>query len=208
MDILSMISTIIGIVATPVYDTIKSTLSPVDRAYKKALQKWIKNNDIRERTARSRFYHWTLLKEYIISPDRIADKDIISLLDLWKKELEKDSEAINLIQYVISEKALSINKENNTILKNIQNWQSEAFRSLEEKIENLGNEVKSFNESSSRKVYESKPNYIPRNVYHYISEGTPFSFLKRAQNESKPLLDYLIEDKIGKSTQSSPLNSQ
>lgn len=197
MDILSMILSIIGIVTTPVYDTIKSTLSPVDRAYKKALQKWIKNNDIRERTARSRFYHWTLLKEYLISLDRIADKDIISLLDLWKKELEKDSEAINLIHYVISEKALSINKENNTILKDIQNGQSEAFRSLEEKIENLG-KVTSFNESSSRKVYESKPNYIPRNVYNYISEGTPFPFLKRAQNESKPLLDYLIEDKIKK----------
>ncbi|WP_302303883.1 NACHT domain-containing protein [Culturomica massiliensis] len=202
MDILSLTLTIIGIAASPVYDTIKNSLSPIDRTYKKALEKWTKNNDIRERTARSKFSHWTLLKDYIISPDRIADKDIKLLLSLWEIELEKDNQARSLILCIIAKEELSINTENNTILKNIRDIQVEEFKGLGEKIEGLINEVKSINTSSpqdfSKVIYESKPDYIPRNVYNCIKEKASIPFLNQSQYESKPLLDYLIEDKIKK----------
>lgn len=192
MEALSLIFSLIGIVSTPLYDAIKSYIPPVDRAYNRALRKWTKNNIIRERTARSKFSHWTLLKDYIKSPDRIADKDIELLLQLWKEELIADPKTIASIQYIIQEEELKINKENNSLLKDIHISQSIGFKKLEDKIENLTNKIKIIDESSPKTIYVPVEHYISRNICNYNTSRTLNNF------ESKSLLDYLLEDNIKK----------
>lgn len=198
MENFELMLSIFGLFSSPLIDLLKPVRQPLEKAYRKALKKWAKNNDIRERIARNKFAHFIHLQDYIISSGRIANQEIASLLQLWEKEIKEDIHTYSkLLTLCNTKENLESSKECNQMLRSIQADQMEGFHRLELQIANLIRSISDGNGSQKYKVqkFSSLPYYISRGVREYASINTIDLFFNPSEYTSKPLLDYIIESK-------------
>lgn len=191
---LEVVLNIASLFAGPLFDRFKPIRRPLDEAYKKALKRWCKNNVIRERIARDKFFHFSSLKDYIVDPNRISDQEIASLLKLWEEEIRKDVQTYQILQSACySKENWDCNEEENQKLTDIRIELSEGFQRLSTQIENFVKD--NIDKKSIAKEYPEIKNYIPRNVREYDSINPINAFFNPSKYVSKPILDYIIEGK-------------
>ena len=72
--------------------------NPVDAAYDRALKRWCRNDEIREKYAVFKYSHFEDFREYLKKGPEVCSGEIQSLCKLMEEELKNDSEACRFIE--------------------------------------------------------------------------------------------------------------
>lgn len=162
MDIL--ISLFISLGANYIYDMFGKDI--LSQTYQRALDKWSRNNAIREEMAKHEMSHLKRLHEYILKPESIKEKEVAELLMLWEKELIKEKNYI--IPFLVRNNLVISNKnaENINELKRLCVNHGDILQSILKDIDLL--KQKSY--FGSKIIDCHIDDYIPRKI-NYVFQG-------------------------------------
>lgn len=141
--------------------------NPINSAYEKALNRWCRNDEIREKYAIFRFSHFEEFRKYIIGGPAICNSELVSLCELFEEELKKD-DAYHYIEDIrlqaIQEGQKEIQGEIEEISSGINelSTQSQKQELLLEKIYNCVSEVRKIESTLPDAVPSIDDDYIPR----------------------------------------------
>ena len=76
--------------------------NPVDKAYDRALEKWCRNNEIRNHYAVFKHSHFEAFRDYLQKGPEVCDTEVLSLCKLFEEELKEIPEAYQFIQDIIA----------------------------------------------------------------------------------------------------------
>ena len=179
---LGVLGIIISAFSNPVYDWIKQSEPILEKAYKKALKQWAKNDCVREKHANSLFSNIQHLKDQILTPDFINNPEMALLINYWIEELQKTDNSF-LIE--------TLSRANYETVSRIEINQNAEFTLILEKLDILvSSEELTTKRKLSPKRYDKPNPYIERK----LSDTSNFldAHFYPTKFDFKPLVDFVV----------------
>lgn len=172
--------------------------NPINSAYEKALNRWCRNDEIREKYAIFRFSHFEEFRKYIIGGPAICNSELVSLCELFEEELKKD-DAYHYIEDIrlqaIQEGQKEIQGEIEEISSGINelSTQSQKQELLLEKIYNCVSEVRKIESTLPDAVPSIDDDYIPRKCsYAYDEKNYLDKYFHPEKYPEYSLIDFVL----------------
>ena len=175
----------------------QNILKRINIAYRTALKKWCKNNDIRERIA-SKFLNFEDFVHYIQqSANTDLPREYGSFLKVWETELRKDSQTYSFLLEILSRQNVDLSQ---VILKTQHNTQDQigqGFAQTHGLLVEIKNEIHKLDKPNiyAERKYERPVNYIGRTVRDYPTIDAFQHLLNPDSYKLRPLIDYLLQYK-------------
>lgn len=172
--------------------------NPIDAAYERALKKWCRNVEAREKYSIFKFSHFEEFRKYIKEGPSICNSELKSLCELFEEELKKD-DAYHYIEDIMLQAIQEGQKEIQGEVEKISceinelSAHSQKQERLLEKIYDCVSEVRNIESTLPDAVPSIDDDYIQRKCSYAIEEKNYFDKYFHPENYPEfSLIDFVL----------------